>query len=56
MAFLVPYFSVNGVAAARLGGWGLRDVFDRASDGRVVVLGMVNGRKVSLRLVDFAPG
>jgi hypothetical protein len=48
--------TVNGVAAARLGGWGLRDVFDRANDGQAVVLGMVNGRKVTLRLVDFAPG
>jgi hypothetical protein len=48
--------TVNGVTAARLGGWGLRDVFDQASDGRAVVLGMANGRKVTLRLVDFAPG
>jgi hypothetical protein len=48
--------TVNGVAAARLGGWGLRDVFDRASDGRAVVLGMATGRKVTLHLIDFAPG
>lgn len=48
--------TVNGVTAARLGGWGLRDVFDRASDGQAVVLGMANGRKVTLHLVDFAPG
>jgi len=48
--------TVNGVTAARLGGWGLRDVFDQASDGRAVELGMANGRKVTLRLVDFAPG
>lgn len=47
--------SVNGIGAAKLGNWGLRDIFDRAKEGQAVVLGMANGRKVTLKLVDFAP-
>lgn len=47
--------SVDGVPAAKLGNWGLRDVFDRAREGQTVVLRMANGRRVTLKLVDFAP-
>ncbi|HEY4092352.1 MAG TPA: aspartyl protease family protein [Luteibacter sp.] len=42
--------SVDGVPAATLGNWGLRDRFDRAKEGDHVVLGMVNGHKVTLTL------
>lgn len=47
--------TVDGVGAAKLGTWGLRDVFDRAKEGQTVTLGLANGRKVTPTLVDFAP-
>ncbi|HEY4293738.1 aspartyl protease family protein [Luteibacter sp.] len=47
--------TVDGVPAAKLGGWGWRDIFNRAKPGQKVALGMANGRKVILDLVDFAP-
>jgi hypothetical protein len=47
--------AVDGVPAAKLGGWGLRDCFDRAKEGDKVVLTMADGHKVALVLADFAP-
>lgn len=47
--------AVDGVPAAKLGGWGLRDRFDRAKEGDKVVLTMADGHKVTLVLADFAP-
>ena len=47
--------SVDGIPAAKLGNWGLRDRFDRAKEGDRVVLGMANGRKVTVTLDDFVP-
>jgi S1-C subfamily serine protease len=47
--------SVDGVSAAKLGNWGIRDVFNQAKPGQKVVLGMATGRRVTLELSDFAP-
>ncbi|UPG95005.1 aspartyl protease family protein [Luteibacter aegosomatissinici] len=47
--------SVDGVPAATLGNWGLRDRFDRAKQGDRVVLGMANGHRVTVTLDDFVP-
>ncbi|KJV37393.1 hypothetical protein VI08_00875 [Luteibacter yeojuensis] len=47
--------AVDGVPAAKLGGWGLRDRFDRAKEGDKVVLTMADGHKATLVLADFAP-
>ncbi|MGE7138826.1 aspartyl protease family protein [Luteibacter sp. NPDC031894] len=47
--------SVDGVSAAKLGNWGIRDVFNQAKPGQKVVLGMATSRRVTLELSDFAP-
>ncbi|QWT19076.1 aspartyl protease family protein [Bacillus sp. NP157] len=45
--------SVDGVPAAKLGNWGLRNRFQRARTGDSVVLGMADGHKVRLVMADF---
>ncbi|WP_170207496.1 aspartyl protease family protein [Luteibacter pinisoli] len=47
--------AVDGVPAATLGNWGLRDRFARAKEGDHVSLALANGHKVTLTLGDFAP-
>jgi hypothetical protein len=46
--------AVDGVPAAKLGGWGWRDIVNRATPGQKLTLAMANGRKVTLTLNDFS--